>query len=123
MEQITTARLQKLSTRFSDGLSMQKPNAFRRTDFDTWSCHVDYIRRIYRNFCREFNSLMESLHYNEHHDIYFTSHNMFMYVNDKYQDFENTLTAFGTTLVGAGLTPLSPADTDVSQTQIDDFKS
>ena len=123
MEQKQLARLQKLSTRFSNCLGMQKPNAFRRTDFDTWSAHVDYARNIYRDFCREFNFVMESIHYNENHDIYFTAHTLFLQVNDSYQDFENTLTAFGTTLVGHGLAPLSSDDTDASQTQLDDFKS
>ena len=122
MEQRPTTRLQKLSARFFDRLSMQKPNAFRRTDFDIWNAHVDYVRRAYRDFCKEFNYLMESIHYNEHHADYFTTHTLFQKVNDYYQDFENTLTAFGTTLVGKGLTPISSFDTDANQTQIDDFE-
>lgn len=121
----TNSGLSQLSDRFLAGLGMQKPNAFRRTDFDTWKAHVDFIRKSYAEFCREADLRLQSISYNEYHPDYFAIHSSMMYITDKYQDFENTLTAFGTVLVGDGVSALhslSPsADTDANQSQLNDF--
>lgn len=119
------AGLSQFSDRFLARVGMQKPNAFRRTDFDTWKAHVEFVRESYREFCLEADKRLQAISYNEHHPDYFPIYSSLMYINDKYQDFENTLTAFGTVLVGDGVSSvctLSPsADTDANQSQLTDF--